>query len=76
MKTNCRNCKWADWDKYEKGRNRFYGFALCNYQMATIATVPITRLREAAQLKNPVQVYERENIDINCQAWAPIKLKF
>lgn len=67
MKTNCRNCKWAEWSKSETGRRQFGIAAECTYKV--IAIIPASRVPVSMSLSKKVNVHSYDNIAMACAAW-------
>lgn len=65
---NCRNCKWAGWQRTADGKKRYMMFALCTYPTADIK-LPASRWEEARSVRSPVGVAEYGPLSINCQTW-------
>ena len=67
MKTNCRNCKWAEWSKSETGRRQYGNAAYCTYPVSV--KLPASRYRIVDELKRKVGVREYRDIQLVCDTW-------
>ena len=68
MKTNCRNCVWAEWSRNAAGRREFGNFAECSFPVQ-IPVIPKSRPGLLTEIKRKVSVLEYTNKDLVCLAW-------
>lgn len=71
-KNNCRNCKYADWEKTKTGRRQFRNWAECTHQI-DMSKIPASAVVQARSgLKHTRSVAEYRDVEINCPTFEPI----
>ena len=64
---NCRNCKWAAWQKASNGRRLFGNWAECTFPVDV--KLPASRSEFVMLLKRRVGVRGYQNIEVECPTW-------
>jgi len=64
---NCRNCKWAKWDRKKNGRINLSGYAECVYPINVV--LPLSRWLAERSLVKPASVWDRRNVPLDCKTW-------
>jgi hypothetical protein len=76
MLHNCRNCKYAIWEKSISGRQLYHKPGRCVYQVQ-VPAVPLSfiRLHSSAlqTLSQPRIVASTANTDIGCDVWMGVE---
>jgi len=69
---NCRNCKWAEWNRDAGGRRQFSTIARCVVPFE-LPPLPLSLQRYPHNIALPdkryIRVAEDRNIEINCPTW-------